>query len=1037
MKKLLLFFVAVSITWASYAQLSGTFTIDPTQPYAGYNFQSFDVAIMVLNSQGINGPIVFNVKADAVFEENVRIITTTGTSTNTITFQKDGTGANPIIKPYGNGVSNDAGIYVYKGSYFTFDGIDVQSPTGNVDIEYGYYFMSADNIGCKNNIVKNCTITLEKANMSSFGIRIYSFGVTDANGINDNNLIQNVTIQNAAKGISIEGNSTYYDNLNHILNCNISNIGIPASSIPYFGIGITYQNQAAIEGCIIDNVAGASTTSATGTNGIYMNYGTECSVSGVDISNINGAVTTGITFLNQVDLSIELCNISNITGSRYTNGIYSNTGATNTVEITACTIDGIEATGATLSNASGIYLTGGTSAYIAGNTIRDLTCAVGASTNIQAIYVSYTTELVIEGNKISNLEHPGTTSSNYANGVNMAGNAIKYVYNNLIYDLSAPGSSSISAVCGLRVSGEANTYFWYNTVYLNHTPTAANISVCAYIGVAGTVSTEFKNNIFINKSDVSTIGKASVFVKTATSVISTATDKNIYYSGTSGANNIMVYIPAATPTIYETFEAYKAAFPDVDVNSYYEDVPFISTAEPYNFSISTTECTNANNNAIRLPVPFSVNYIDFDIDGAARSITTPDIGAYEFDGYELTALAEDDKTICENNTTISANSPAMGATGVWAVTSGAGNIVNSTLFSSNVTDIEVGTNTYRWTVSKDKCKTVFDDLEVTYVIPPTAIAGDDDEVCGNSYTLQATDPSPNTGFWTIVSGAANITNPVSNNTTVNDASYGQVTFRWNVDNGCIGTDDVTITFDQPVTATTADDDDVCGNEYILIGNTPITGIGTWSTVDDAVIADASLTTTSVLAQSFGVKTFTWTIVNGECEDSDDITIDFIQEPIANFDYIIDNLQVDFTNNSEYATSYSWDFGDATGTSTEENPTYTYSVAGNYDVVLTAYNGICENVITIPIELTTSISDFNDNKINIYPNPTSGKVTVNLPNFTKPYKVSITDISGKTVVNQLSIVDNKLELDLSQLSKGIYTISIISENEIFSQKLIVK
>ncbi|MBU0766105.1 MAG: PKD domain-containing protein, partial [Bacteroidetes bacterium] len=46
--------------------------------------------------------------------------------------------------------------------------------------------------------------------------------------------------------------------------------------------------------------------------------------------------------------------------------------------------------------------------------------------------------------------------------------------------------------------------------------------------------------------------------------------------------------------------------------------------------------------------------------------------------------------------------------------------------------------------------------------------------------------------------------------------------------------------------------------------------------------------------------------------------------------------VDFTNKSEDAASYMWDFGDGQ-TSTAESPTHVYATAGNYTVTLTAYS----------------------------------------------------------------------------------------------------
>ena len=63
------------------------------------------------------------------------------------------------------------------------------------------------------------------------------------------------------------------------------------------------------------------------------------------------------------------------------------------------------------------------------------------------------------------------------------------------------------------------------------------------------------------------------------------------------------------------------------------------------------------------------------------------------------------------------------------------------------------------------------------------------------------------------------------------------------------------------------------------------------------------------------------------------------DPIASFQFEVDAndfLTVNFSNFSQNATSYSWDFGDGSN-STEESPSHTYAAAGDYDVILTASN----------------------------------------------------------------------------------------------------
>ncbi len=73
------------------------------------------------------------------------------------------------------------------------------------------------------------------------------------------------------------------------------------------------------------------------------------------------------------------------------------------------------------------------------------------------------------------------------------------------------------------------------------------------------------------------------------------------------------------------------------------------------------------------------------------------------------------------------------------------------------------------------------------------------------------------------------------------------------------------------------------------------------------------------------------------DEEDDTTTP--ANPIASFQFEVSTtnfLQVTFTNFSQNAATYEWNFGDGQ-TSTEKDPVHVYTVAGNYTVVLTAKN----------------------------------------------------------------------------------------------------
>jgi PKD repeat protein len=75
------------------------------------------------------------------------------------------------------------------------------------------------------------------------------------------------------------------------------------------------------------------------------------------------------------------------------------------------------------------------------------------------------------------------------------------------------------------------------------------------------------------------------------------------------------------------------------------------------------------------------------------------------------------------------------------------------------------------------------------------------------------------------------------------------------------------------------------------------------------------------------------------KEDDDVDDPVVNDPIASFQFEVDAedfLKVTFTNYSQNATSYAWDFGDGE-TSTEKDPVHTYAEAGDYTIELTATN----------------------------------------------------------------------------------------------------
>lgn len=100
----------------------------------------------------------------------------------------------------------------------------------------------------------------------------------------------------------------------------------------------------------------------------------------------------------------------------------------------------------------------------------------------------------------------------------------------------------------------------------------------------------------------------------------------------------------------------------------------------------------------------------------------------------------------------------------------------------------------------------------------------------------------------------------------------------------------------------------------------------------------------------GAKTVALTI-NGSVTVTKTDYITIFPEPTAGFTSSVNNLTVSFTNYSQNASGYLWDFGDG-NTSTETNPVHTFADYGTYQIILTATSQMCgDDVYSETLELT--------------------------------------------------------------------------------------
>jgi hypothetical protein len=236
------------------------------------------------------------------------------------------------------------------------------------------------------------------------------------------------------------------------------------------------------------------------------------------------------------------------------------------------------------------------------------------------------------------------------------------------------------------------------------------------------------------------------------------------------------------------------------------------------------------------------------------------------------AQAGIDQSLCVDNTYLTAADPGT-ATGTWSVIDGPAIVQNINLNTSQVTNLREGTNTLIWEVEENGCSSV--DAVVITNNHVTVEAGTDQTICSESITLDGSAvPTGATGSWSVITGAASFSDGTLHNAVASDFGSGPNLLKWTITkNGCTNADSLTIDNQRPTQADAGIDLSVCGDSTYLIANDPSIGIGHWSVVTGAAsFEDENAHNTKVTGLSKGSNVLRWTISNGICSTSDEVTV---------------------------------------------------------------------------------------------------------------------------------------------------------------------
>jgi hypothetical protein len=305
---------------------------------------------------------------------------------------------------------------------------------------------------------------------------------------------------------------------------------------------------------------------------------------------------------------------------------------------------------------------------------------------------------------------------------------------------------------------------------------------------------------------------------------------------------------------------------------------------------------------------------------------------------QATAGAEQDRCATLTSAALGGNTPSAGS-GAWSQVSGPGTSSFSagTSGSSTATATLYGTYVYRWTLTSPNagCNTTAD-ITVNYTEQATVGATQDRCATLTSAALGGNTPSAGSGAWSQVSGPGTSTYSASTSgsSTATATLYGTYVYRWTLTSPnavCNTTADITVNYSEGATVGT--EQDICAGltSNALGGNTPTLGSGAWSQVSGPGTSSFSAPTagsSTATADAYGTYVYRWTLTNGSCNTTADITVNYTEQATAGAtqDRCATLTSAALGGNTPTVGSGAWSQVSGPGTSTYSAPTSGSSTA---------------------------------------------------------------------------------------------------------------
>ncbi|MCO6494748.1 MAG: PKD domain-containing protein [Bacteroidetes bacterium] len=138
--------------------------------------------------------------------------------------------------------------------------------------------------------------------------------------------------------------------------------------------------------------------------------------------------------------------------------------------------------------------------------------------------------------------------------------------------------------------------------------------------------------------------------------------------------------------------------------------------------------------------------------------------------------------------------------------------------------------------------------------------------------------------------------------------------------------------------------------------------------------------------------------------------------------------------------YKWYFGDGV-VSNDKSPIHKYQNDGKFVVklIITTKEGCqCESTLDNVVQNLDVKSDFVLSGFALYPNPSTGFITISNDQNIAIANISVSNVIGETLVNMTENNSNsEFSINLSEFANGVYMVKIITQdNRVFTHKVVI-